>query len=69
MDRIVNLAAVPGVHEDSPLLSEVKHVVGLDLSRRVVDGAPAYSVRGILDVCQRGRGCQNLVDWKGHGLD
>lgn len=34
---------------------------------RLIDGHPTFSVRHILDVCQRGRGRQFLVDWEGYG--
>lgn len=65
-------AAVPSVK-----LSRVKLVVESSLSPpdedpmsppvQIMDGAPAYSIRKMLDTHWRGRGFQYLVDWGGFG--
>lgn len=81
VDRMINAAAVrlrlPASMRVHPTfhISRVKPVVESDLSPpvedpppvQIVDGAPAYTVREILDVRRRGRGFQYLVDWKGYG--
>lgn len=81
VERMVNPTAVrlrlPASMRVHPTfhVSRVRPVVESDLSPpaedpppvRIVDGAPAYTVRSILDVRRKGRGYQYLVDLEGYG--
>lgn len=70
VDRMVNMAVVRlklpasiNVH----LTFHVSWVKPVSPMFRNIDGAPAYTLRCILYVRQRGQGFQFLVDWEGYG--